>query len=114
MGKKIHIEAGRDINFYYGVAAERPASRVAYRIVVGTAVVFLATLVMIGWYSYIWPILCVLPVGFAGCAVVWGAVMLVLQYHRKRRAIAARAEHQNDALLRGDIRTGVYGQYPPA
>lgn len=35
---------------------------------------------------------------------------------RRRRAaeLCARADRQNQAFLRGDLRAGVYGNYPPA
>jgi len=35
---------------------------------------------------------------------------------RQRRAaeLRARADRQNQAFLRGDLRAGIYGNYPPA
>lgn len=54
--------------------------------------------------------------------VLWGAVIFgILAFRHKRagkarteaRGLAARADYQHAALMRGDVRGGVHGAFPP-
>lgn len=73
--------------------------------------------------------LVLLQIGMFGAhGFIWGMVWLLFQLsvtvfpavlawkarrQRRQAAIAARADYEHAALLRGDIRTGVYGQFQP-
>lgn len=59
---------------------------------------------------------CIVVAGAAWLCVIIIRVVLALDpYHRgERAAIAARADWEHAALMRGDMLAGIYGIYPPA
>jgi Protein of unknown function (DUF2510) len=71
------------------------------------------------WAIGTYPMVVVEVVGvIAAIAAVWICAAVLVDAHDRRRrchkAIAARADKQHRALLRGNTLTGVYGKYPPA
>lgn len=65
-------------------------------------------LLLLCWNAYIWA-------GFTAVVLIGMAVVAVGQVaHRVNNpALAQRADEQNAAVERGDMR-GIYGEYPPA
>jgi hypothetical protein len=88
------------------------------------AVGFVGLVLVCTWWMWIIPAVLLLGVLLGVLYKLWWVILLVGLFwlgarawargEQRDREIAARADREDQAFLRGDEKLGMYGQYPPA